>query len=327
MYRLVISGEQLIIGKLLSGFDHRRRSPGTVVISCLGPSFYRSFLCRIVSFALEHGSQTHRSVIVIFPGLVIRDDRIAAAICIIHNQHSHQRRLVTVIVVVGALKCGHAGPPAFAENSTHRVFAFGKEIGHVIDIVSEDLIVLRRARVEPLFRSNLVPVDVIVIDALCSKIQPCGRNFPCRLKRSPQHRCGAICRICIADHSAFTAVYRDRVAFHSKSFKSLKDRKTGTGFLCKEGTSCKFSAVLDLVIGEHSTLTCIRCKTDAVQVREGVAASGLVHEYGIFDFRVIDRQRQCACRAENIDMMNVILIRRIQHAVQFLVLFHCKERY
>ena len=326
VYRFVIAGRKRKVRKLFSRLDHGGRLPGGSIISGCGPAFHRRFLRGIIAFSLEHGSQTDRTIVIIRPGSIIRHHGLCTAVCIGQHQLCQQRGLIAIVIVVQTLKGGHAGPPAFTKDSSHGILTGLYIVCHVIDIVGQDLIILGGSRVEPILRSDLLTVDIVVVNTLGRQIQTCRSHLRSSLKVCPEHGSCRIGGIGISQDTVFSAVHRDHIAVHGDSVQPFKDPIACAGFPIQQDSPGKASAVFDGILREGSPFSCIGRKTDTVQVGEGVSVGHGVDQDRILQFHLVHSDGQGAGCTEDIHMMRLILIVRIQNAVQILVFFDGKER-
>ena len=323
---LIIAGYQLIICKLFSGLDFRGSIPCRVIISSLSPALYSSLFCSVISFTLEKRCQTYRTIVVISPAAVISYYCVAGTICVVHYQFRHQCWLVSIVVVICTLEGGHTCPPAFAKDCSHCVFASLKVIGYIIGVVSKNGIILRGAWIKPFVWCNFLSINIEIIDTLCSQVKSCRLDLGFCFEASTDHRCSCVGRICISKNSCVTAVYGNCAAIYSHAVHSVKNG-IGCASLCiQKGSSCIFSTILDLVICECGTVTCICCKTYGIQVRESISVFHGVYQDVISHLCSIYSNGQSTCSTENVNMMSFIFILVCDQAIQILVIFNGEKR-
>ena len=304
VHRRVIPGDQLRFGELPAGFNdggvHREAEDGIVVL-----------IHRAVALALKQGSQLYRAKVGTLPAF-IGDYGIGSAVGVVDHQLRHQRGLVAVVVVVGGLKGGHARPPALAQHSLHGIFALGEKIGDVVHVIGQYGVVLGRAGVEPLVRSNLFPVDIQIVDTLGGDVEQGPVDVLPGLKGLAQIRRAALGGICIGQEAFFAAS-------HSKAFALVHFRHYRHQVVhVKQRAPGKLAAVFDFVIGECGAVAGIHHEAHAVQM--GIAVAHLGHGDGRgVHHHAVHGKGQGGIGAEDVHMVRLILASLGEYGVQFLI--------
>ncbi len=323
MHRLVGTGHECRSCKGCTGLDNGCVSPGGSVKSGLSPALNGSFFGCVIAFALEEGCKPHRAISEVAPGIVC-NDVLCRSILIIQSQHSHQGRLLAVIVCVLYIVGHLAAPPALAEDGAHGVVSLFDQLGDVIGVISQICIVGFAARIEPLIRRDLLAIDVVIVDTLGRQIESCGFQLAGRSKLLAEHGRCRIAGIRILD---LVCADSDHIAVGLNALHAVKDRIGGAGLSVKEYGLAIEAAVLYAEISEDR----IAGKANGAKVRIAVVAavSAQIIDGDLFlqlQRSAVDDKADITAVYRDLDLMRVMCVGCGDRLQQLLIVCDSDQR-